>query len=504
MNAIKSQSERAIRYIADQYVVRRVSATGLVVFRICYSLVLLAEVYQLYRFRHLIFDPVPHLARSEISFDFVLAAWAIVLVCIAVGFMTRTACIVNYLMTLLTFGTFTAFEYHIDYIFTSVNVLLPFMPLAASFSLDRLIERNTSPTRPRVPVGFYFAILLVGLGLPYFDSAIYKLGSPMWRSGLGLWLPASLPHNVVSAPTWILDQYWLVTLLGYFTIVFELLFLFLIWFRICRIPLTIVGIGLHAGIVFIFPIPLFGLALLCMYPLLWQLAFRDESPESEASAVQGLGIVGYQTQAVMGLTVAIVILQFALTAQTPLAKQTAKSIAGGSKLQSVVRKFTAFTDWSGPLLGVKPHSVFMDNHFDGFEHEVSLEYVPHVGEAERLPIYRPNGNATGYSTGRVWVNWTFRVCGPTIDEKRLRDGLRKYSAFWAHENGVSLDDAQFAVLARCVEVPTAWEKGFAQVQNEKPWYRVGRVEWKQAECEIRVADLEALTDEQAVTLHGTF
>ena len=91
---------------------RQVSPIGLSLFRIAYSTVLLCEVTQLFYFRHLVFDPIPYVSVAETSYTPALIAWIVAIACLIVGIFTRTACVVNYVMTLLTFSTFHAFEYH--------------------------------------------------------------------------------------------------------------------------------------------------------------------------------------------------------------------------------------------------------------------------------------------------------------------------------------------------------------------------------------------------------
>ena len=56
--------------------------------------------------------------------------------------------------------------------------------------------------------------------------------------------------------------------MGYLTLVFETLFLFVFWFRKCRVICLIIGVGLHLGIFFVFPIPWFALSVATVYILL--------------------------------------------------------------------------------------------------------------------------------------------------------------------------------------------------------------------------------------------
>jgi hypothetical protein len=241
-----------------------------------YTLVLICEVGQLFYLRHLVFDPVPYVVQTENSYTPILIAWLVVLVFLLFGLFTTTACVVNYVITLLTFSTFHGFEYHIDYIYTGINLLLIFVPLSERMSLDALRNQLSNPaealrgepTKREVSVVFYDALILLGIALVYFDSVFYKWMSPMWSNGLGVWLPASLPQVAWMDLTPLLDQKSLMLFLGYTTIVLETVFIFLMWWRRSRVVLLFIGLGLHLAIAFVFPIPWFGLAVSALYLLL--------------------------------------------------------------------------------------------------------------------------------------------------------------------------------------------------------------------------------------------
>ncbi|WP_417731003.1 DCC1-like thiol-disulfide oxidoreductase family protein [Rosistilla oblonga] len=66
----------------------------------------------------------------------------------------------------------------------------------------------------------------------------------------------------------ILNHKWLAIGAGYAAFCFETVFIFLFWFKPAWLPLTLVGIGLHVGILVEFPIPLFALGVICLYLLL--------------------------------------------------------------------------------------------------------------------------------------------------------------------------------------------------------------------------------------------
>jgi len=267
---------------------KKISGLGLSMFRIAYSLVLLAEIIQFYYFRHLIFDKVPYLDPAEINFGIPIAIWGISVIFILIGLFTRTATIINYLLSLILIGSINTYEYHMFYAYMGINFLLLFLPVSRNLSLDRLIVKyrysNTKfaynpPTD--VSVLSYYVPILVGIAFVYFDSVLFKYTSTFWRNGLGFWLPTSVPVNVYIPLQTLLNIKFLVLALGFLTLIFETVFLFTFFKKKWRIPLLIIGLGLHLGILVAYPIPWFALGMCSIYLLMvpvrwWKSLFREK------------------------------------------------------------------------------------------------------------------------------------------------------------------------------------------------------------------------------------
>ncbi len=270
---------------------KQIDGTGLAVFRIAYSLVLLCEISQMFYFRHLIFDNIPYISPSEIEFGIPIGIWMISVLFLTFGFYTRFNAIINYLMTVILMSTMKHFEYHVFYAYAGINFFLIFMPISKCLSLDRLrtkIKYSTTNVQYNPPkeVGqiFYYLLPFVGIGLVYFDSVFYKMASPMWKSGLGSWHPSSLPMISHINLSWFLNQEYIMKLVGWCTIVFETVFVFLFFFKPFRIPFFILGCILHLGILMQFPIPWFALTVVCVYLLIlpvgwWKKLFSVKIPK---------------------------------------------------------------------------------------------------------------------------------------------------------------------------------------------------------------------------------
>lgn len=257
----------------------RVSPFGLGVFRFAFGLVALQEILFLFYFRHLIFDPVPYFDRASPVLHFFLLVWAVAVGLLTLGYRTRKMAFINYCFWVV-FVVFTPmwqdFDGGFDQLMTGTSFLLIFLPTERGFSLDNLRwklkyslpSRHYQPPRD-VPVLAYTLPLAISLGLLYFDSGLHKLSAEFWRNGMGAWLPATMPYYVSPidmSPLLNLEVFERIT--GYSIILFQLGFLFLMWFRLFRVPLLVAGILFHLGIILSLNVYPFGFAMLCHYVLL--------------------------------------------------------------------------------------------------------------------------------------------------------------------------------------------------------------------------------------------
>lgn len=270
---------RLLRTLIQQGLEKQVPATGLGVFRILVGLVIAQEILFLLYFRHLIFDRIPFIEQASPLLELFLAVWLVVALCITAGFHTRLAAAANYLLWIVFVG-FTPmwldFDGGFDQMMIGVGFLLLFLPSERAFSLDNLrmklkFSAPGSPYRPaaRVSVLCYYLPLALVLGFLYLDAGIHKLSAEFWRNGLGAWLPPTMPYYMSPLDmSWLLNNQLAEQVIGYALIVFQFLFLPLFWFRRWRVPLLLIGICFHSGIILSLNIYQFGFAMLAPYALL--------------------------------------------------------------------------------------------------------------------------------------------------------------------------------------------------------------------------------------------
>lgn len=270
---------RTLRELVLKGLEKQVPAVGLAAFRIAVGLVTLGELFYLMYFRHLIFDRVPFFEPASPVTDLFLAVWVVLAICLTLGYRTRWAAAGNYALWLVFVG-FTPmwldFDGGFDQMMTGIAFFLLFLPSERALSLDGLRAKlkYSAPGhlyRPatQVPVLAYYLPVAVVLGLLYLDAGIHKLSAEFWRNGMGSWLPPSHPYYMSGLDmSWLLDMKWFEKLVGYTLIVFQFLFLPLFWFKRFRVPLLLIGVSFHVGIILSLNIYQFGFGMLAPYALL--------------------------------------------------------------------------------------------------------------------------------------------------------------------------------------------------------------------------------------------
>jgi predicted DCC family thiol-disulfide oxidoreductase YuxK len=269
-----------------QNILKKVDATGLAVFRICYITIVFFEVLQLYKYRNIIYGKYSIGSFGELHPEFIFRFWFVILLFLFLGIFTRISSIINYIFGVIIFSSATAFEYHVFYAYVGINFLILFMPISRVLSLDSLLQKlkYTTIGKPfivdrKILKLNYLIPVFVAIGLVYFDSIFHKFSSKMWINGLGVWLPSSLPMVTWNDTSFLLNQKWLILSLGYLVFIFETVFIFLFWNKKFRLPFFIIGVFFHIGILIAYPIPWFALTVISVYLLLVPIAFWNKISE---------------------------------------------------------------------------------------------------------------------------------------------------------------------------------------------------------------------------------
>jgi hypothetical protein len=125
---------------------------------------------------------------------------------------------------------------------------LIFVDSGAVWSVDAWRSNRKGPAgQPRLEPIWPLRLLQFQLALLYFSAGLWKMGNATWRSGLALHyvlnnhvyqrIPGDLPPVFFSA----------IVGLTYLTLVWELVFPLLVWFRATRPAMLVIGLLLHLG-----------------------------------------------------------------------------------------------------------------------------------------------------------------------------------------------------------------------------------------------------------------
>ena len=398
-------------------------------------------------------------------------------------------------MGLFSFSAFTGFEYHVFYLYTHFNFLLLFLPVSKVFSLDAWMAKckNKITANQQVSALYYYMPIFTGIGLVYFDSFVHKLYSPMWLKGLGFWTPSSLPMIIYQDWSWLLNQYVLSIGLGYGILIFEGVFIFLIWWKQVRYFLLVFGLFLHIGIGLVYPIPYFALLMICAYVLvvpvifwdkLWKVKSTQASSQTEEKAVFSFsGIRIYRVQLLYFFVIYCCVAQVLWFGFRFFPKESSQREFADTYLKPSYPAIAQLNYFNQFFLGIRKHQLFMDEHFEHYSSIITLVYQ-NGNQEIWLPLSNQQGLTCGYNKGFIWANWAFRTNGASMNQQALEAGFKRYTAFWALKNGVKLEGSEFRIMLKKVEYPESWERDFLKRQMEQEWVDVGLVSWGGNVCSI--------------------
>ncbi len=248
----------------------QVPVYSLALFRILYASYTIGVIVQLYTHWHLFFDNIPPISYSLMPVKLILFLWLLASAGLLIGLKTRYAAIASYVITVFMAAFFTnanvsSFN---DDLLRIGGFLLIVLPSSKVYAVDaffnRLVYKEPSRTTSYL---YYLLTIIASIGLLYFASAVSKLLSPMWQKGLGLWIPAVIPSYKWTTFDFGVEYPWLMYTLNYFVIVFELLFVFLLFNKRTHLYLAIIGIGFHLAIAFLFPFTYISFGPIIYYSL---------------------------------------------------------------------------------------------------------------------------------------------------------------------------------------------------------------------------------------------
>jgi hypothetical protein len=377
--------------------------------RIVFSIVLLADVAHLFAHRALFLTTGlwPWFPVGPISL-----LWMAALALLAAGWQTSIAAVVNWLCCAIMLGLVAPNNGFQQAACDSVTIGISFL---------LLIVPRMSATSARWLLAAYLSSI-------YVDSAIHKLFSPMWSGGFGVLAPMTLPSLVWTDTSWASElPKWFWHAAGYGVCGFELLFPVLYAWRRTRLIALFTGIGMHAGIGIIYPIPVFAGIMLSLYAALLvpEILYGTQTapvPWNRRTAVV-LGVWG------------LAILNF----YYPPLKALRKVVYMGA--------------------GIASHAVFENASFLRYAYQIRL--VTPTG----LIVPYSRGNLVGFDVrDRVWEWWWKRTQAPPVTMKEAETHM----AVWA-------PDSRIEARPQSVELDQI-NPGLFRDNDHVAWLEVGRID----------------------------
>jgi hypothetical protein len=438
-------------------------ATRFAAFRIVLGVTLLADVIHLYIHRILFSSLKPSHWPISIILKFVLLLWAMVLSWMIIGYRTRRATIANYFCCVLILG-FLALKVGFsqvagDSIAISLSLLAIILPCGAVFAVDRMGVGE----KPLPSVTAARWVLAGYLSSVYVDSAIHKLISPMWSSGLGLTTPMGLPSLVWMNTSW---TEWfpapLLRIVSWGVIVFELSFpLFYAWRR-TRILTVLSGIAMHIGIGLVYPIPIFSALMISIYAGLLPdkyyapLRHVDKWIAMKTLATGfGTRVVAFSLPLKSRLAVAALVL-WSLCVGVVYAPKSQRWHINGAIFA---------------ITGIRDHAVFGDWQFSNYNYQLRL-IRDGFGSETAVP-YSRNGLFDWSVRDRVWENWWKHAQAPWTSLHDAEFELVTWADVYWHSKTDSVT-VQIEGRPQRVELRTIDTALFSR-NNAVAWRKIGTI-----------------------------
>lgn len=470
---------------------QRASAVPLAVCRILFGLCLVFDIWALLEYSPMWFDPEPFLDRAPLWIDGLLVLWLGIAILLTVGAYARVCAALNYVACVVFMGFFSmpaSCEFHPDTLYLSTSLALPFLPIERVWSVDAWRQR---PAVRSIGPGaeIFFALLVSNI---YLESALWKLSSTMWMNGLGYWTPATQPWPGQPSFAWTLDHEWVAKAAGYVTLVFELAFVVLVWFRPLRWVLLGIGFVLHVGIGTIMPLPLFGLIMTALLAALMPL--RPPTEEQQPARFEGGPSLGRRLAPAYFSLWAVVFLVGAIDPVLALVRVGPGGAHGhqhqpwySANATPLQHAAGAGLFWAYRLFGFRTHHIFLDDQFTRYTTQTRLRFHPRgslasgpdaLGDgAPWLAAWDTDEPGVDFfppAFNRRFKAWHYRTAYAFLPRARVEDRLRRWLQFHHGRENIDLRKGLVTIEQRPIEMPIeGWVEGQRQRNLERPWTRVG-------------------------------
>jgi hypothetical protein len=195
---------------------------------------------------------------------FLGSVWAIAALALLVGYRPRIAALVAWMLAV----SFTYSNLYIhnggDQLKLILLLMLIFLPSDGRWAIRRHPLARTA-TGPVLIHPWPIRLLMIQLAIMYFMNGYYKALGPAWRDGSVMYYVANNPSWAHFSPDFLPLPEFLLRLLAWITVVWELAFPLLMLITWARKTTLWIGVFFHLGTLVHLEVGLFPLYALCYY-----------------------------------------------------------------------------------------------------------------------------------------------------------------------------------------------------------------------------------------------
>jgi hypothetical protein len=436
---------KRVQAFLNKHLDLQISRQTLNVVRVSFFSVALLDWIQLFQVRSITVSlPEPYAGLS-------IVALIVVTILMIAGWNLPLTAALNYLLVVGVLWK-TRDHYHVDHLYISVSLTFLIAAVAG-------VAMPSAKDPPR----WLFLLLFLQIELVYFDSLFYKFQSVVWLDGLVFWYSAALPPFCYGHFPQALELAFLAKFLTYLALSLETLFPLILLPRF-RGLIWAIGFGLHIGIVLLFPIPLFGLAMCALYLvfLKWEsfpkLLSRSK-PLPEEDRPKGGRHWGWAICAWLTVSQLLLIANRVVTYR-PFAFEM---------IYELNRTTTYFT-------GLSNNNVYLDFHFTVRAPFLQFQVTTPQGQRLELPTFDQQSYPVFPSvTGRMWALHGFYM---RSDWKGFEDQQKTWIRFvrgWCKSQGVDLANSVVQVRYHTVVFPLKLDFQLDDRVRAEGWKDAGEI-----------------------------
>jgi hypothetical protein len=229
-------------------------------------------------------EVIPEFYRPVFSWAFWPDSWngavhgvyLVGLLCFTLGLGVRA----TFLLTWVLHTSFIQRNYGVafgaDLIGGLFLLYLSFTHCAVRYSLNHLLGLKSLKEKSHdLLSNAFYRVIQIQLCIIYGYTGFEKLKGSTWWDGTALWSVFANPQMVIWDMTWMSHFPWVIVYLTFTTVLFEIYFPALVWFKPLKFPLLVFGVAFHFGIGLLMSLFSFAFVMLAPYFLFLESSQLD-------------------------------------------------------------------------------------------------------------------------------------------------------------------------------------------------------------------------------------